>query len=164
MEGKLFVYLAARYSRHPEMQKYAALLRQAGHDVTSRWILGDHELRSEGHSDADEWAVRWATEDLADLVAADAIVSFTEGPGEVAGRARGGRHVEHGFALAVDKINFVVGYRENVFHHLPQVNFIPLGPDPIAELVRQLGTYVLEPVDPALSGNRRHFWSRVGQG
>lgn len=117
------VYLAARYSRFPEMQGYAAQLVKRGHEVTARWILGDHELRSEGQSDADAWAVRWAQEDWDDLVAADVVVNFTEGPGEVPGRARGGRHVELGAALALGKRVIVVAHRENVFHHLPQVEF-----------------------------------------
>lgn len=117
------VYLAARYSRYPEMQGYAAQLTECGHEVTARWILGDHELRADGQSDADEWAVRWAQEDWDDLVAADVVISFTEGPTNVPGRARGGRHVEFGAALALRKRVIVVGYRENVFHHLPHVEF-----------------------------------------
>lgn len=122
------VYLAARYSRHPEMQEYARQLSLCGHDSTARWILGDHELRSDGQSDADEWAVRWAQEDWDDLMAADVVVSFTEGPGEKPGRARGGRHVEFGAALAVGKRCIVVCHRENVFHHLPQVEVVPNWP------------------------------------
>lgn len=151
----MLVYLAARYSRHPEMKKYADMLAQAGHVVTGRWILGDHELRSEGHSDADEWAVRWAQEDLDDLLAAEVVVSFTEGPGDVPGRARGGRHVEFGVALAAGKALVVVGYRENVFHHLPGVKFIPVGPDPIAALVAELGR---------IRDLAWHPWERVGEG
>lgn len=115
------VYLAARYSRYPEMQEYARQLILCGHEVTARWILGDHELRSDGQSDADEWAVRWAQEDWDDLMAADVVIAFTEAPGSIVGRARGGRHVELGAALAANKAVCIVGPRENVFHHLPQV-------------------------------------------
>ena len=100
----MMIYLAARYSRHPEMQGYAADLRAMGHEVTSRWILGDHELRSDGQSDTDWWAVRWAQEDWEDLLLASVVVSFTEAPGNVPGRARGGRHVEFGAALALRKL------------------------------------------------------------
>jgi hypothetical protein len=118
------IYLAARYGRFPEMQDYAADLRALGHDVTSRWILGDHDLRSHGQSDADEWIVRWAQEDWQDLTAAEAVISFTESPlANMPGRSRGGRHVEFGAAVAMGKRCIVVGWRENVFHHLPEVTF-----------------------------------------
>ena len=118
------VYLAARYGRHPEMQVIAAWLVRQGYQVTSRWIKGDHELRSDGRSDADEWAVRWAEEDVYDLRRADLVISFTEGP-DVPGRARGGRHVEFGYGLALQKRLYVVGPREHVFHYLPQVRHYP---------------------------------------
>lgn len=117
------IYLAARYSRHPEMRSHAADLTRLGHEVTSRWILGDHELLSRGQSDADPWAIRWATEDWEDLQAAALVISFTEAPGPIPGRGRGGRHVEFGAALALGKQCVVVGARENVFHHLPHVTF-----------------------------------------
>jgi hypothetical protein len=117
------VYLMARYSRHSEMRRYAADLAALGYDVTSRWILGDHDLRADGQADAAEWIVRWAQEDWTDLMAAGLTISFTEGAGEVAGRARGGRHVEFGAALAAGKRCLVVDHRENVFHSLPQVEY-----------------------------------------
>jgi len=40
----MWVYLAARYSRHPEMQQYAADLTAMGHEVCSRWIWGNHQV------------------------------------------------------------------------------------------------------------------------
>lgn len=119
------VYLAARYSRYPEMQEYARQLSLCGHEVTARWILGDHELRSDGQSDTPDWTVRFAQEDWADLMAAEIVLSFTEAPGPVVGRARGGRHVEFGAALAVGKRMIVITHRENVFHYLPQVEVVP---------------------------------------
>ena len=126
------VYLAARYSRFPEMQGYAEQLRALGHEVTARWTLGDHDLRAHGEADADVWQARWAEEDWQDLLAAEVVVSFTEKPGEVPGRARGGRHVEFGAALALHKTMIIVGYRENVFHFLPQVIFCPTWDDALA--------------------------------
>jgi hypothetical protein len=107
------------------MQGYAKALNALGHTVTSRWILGDHEIRADGQSDADEWAVRFAEEDWLDLISAEVVISFTEEPGKAVGRARGGRHVEFGAALALSKRNIVVGYRENVFHYLRGVEFYP---------------------------------------
>lgn len=131
------VYLAARYSRHSEMRGYASQLRGLGHGVTSRWILGDHEIRTSGHAEDEEFQVVWALEDWADLSAASVVISFTERPGDIAGRARGGRHTEYGMALALGKRVLVVGYRENVFHHLPQAEFCPTWNDALALLKKE---------------------------
>jgi hypothetical protein len=106
------IYIASRYDRRFEMLGVAATLMRAGHDVTSRWIEGrggDPELVA-------------ALEDLADVARADCLVSFTEEPNRgVAWAARGGRHVEFGVAVALQKRLCVVGPRENIFHHLPRV-------------------------------------------
>lgn len=128
------VYLAARYSRHPEMAQYADGLRSIGIDVTSRWINGDHDYRGEQSPSTDR--LRFAQEDWDDLLSADTVISFTEEPGRAAGRNRGGRHVEFGVALALGKRCIVVGYRENVFHELPAIEFYP---DFDAVLVALLG-------------------------
>jgi hypothetical protein len=117
------IYLAARYSRHPEMREYAAYLESLGHIVTARWIIGDHDIRAMGRSEAEEYMPLWAQEDWSDLFAADTLISFTEGPKDVPGRARGGRHVEFGAALAAGIRCIVVGYRENVFHWMPEVEY-----------------------------------------
>lgn len=117
------IYLAARYSRHKEMQQVAAALTSQGHHVTSRWILGDHDIRAHGDSEADRYMPLWAQEDWVDLYAADTCISFTEAPGDIPGRGRGGRHVEQGIALAFQKRCIVVGFRENVFHWLPQIEY-----------------------------------------
>jgi nucleoside 2-deoxyribosyltransferase len=117
------IYLASRYSRYPEMQAYAAQLGRMGHEVTSRWINGDHQIDDAGLSLQAKAAerIRFAQEDQADLVAADCVISFTEQPRST--NSRGGRHVEHGMAIALRKRVLVVGHRENVFHCLPEVEF-----------------------------------------
>lgn len=129
-------YLAARYGRREELVEYAEELRALGHQVTSRWLRGDHqadELETErdgGCERVPEIAVRFAEEDLEDLAFADVVVSFTEPPRSTA--SRGGRHVEFGMALGWRLAGFlsltrearrlvVVGPRENVFHCLSQV-------------------------------------------
>jgi hypothetical protein len=117
------VYLAARYSRFPEMQQYAKELRLVGAAITSRWINGDHDYQGQ-QSPADE-RLRFAQEDWEDLLGADVVISFTEEPGKAGGRNRGGRHVEFGAALALGKRCIVIGHRENVFHELPAVEFYP---------------------------------------
>ena len=118
------VYLASRYSRFQEMQAYRNQLEALfGHTVTSRWINGDHQIDDAGLSLQAKEAerTRFAEEDVADLLAADCVVSFTEAPRST--NSRGGRHVEFGIALGLGKHVFVVGHRENVFHCLPRVRF-----------------------------------------
>lgn len=123
------IYLASRYSRFQEMQRYRDELEAAGHVVTSRWINGDHQIDDAGLSVQAKEAerIRFASEDRDDLIAADCVVSFTEAPRS--SNSRGGRHVEHGMALALGKRVIVVGHRENVFHCLPEVEFFAAWPD-----------------------------------
>ncbi len=116
------IYLAARYSRHVELQGYRAELEALGHEVTSRWINGEHQISDASLSDGtEEQRERFAQEDRQDLQRADCVISFTEPPRS--NNSRGGRHVEHGMALAWGKRVIVVGHRENVFHCLPEVEF-----------------------------------------
>lgn len=124
------IYLAARYSRFPELQAYRDDLRTAGHVVTSRWIEGTHQAK-DLTATIDE-ARTFAVDDIADLAEADCIISFTECPRS--GNSRGGRHVEHGLALAWNKKIIVVGYRENVFHCLRVVEFFETWPAALAAL------------------------------
>lgn len=130
------VYLAARYSRHPEMQEYAREMEAIGADITSRWIMGSHQVMLNGeplgpereamfesdHESMEQQRREFAGHDWDDLMAADVVISFTERP-RTQSTSRGGRHVEFGAALAAGKRCIVVGWRENVFHCLPSVEF-----------------------------------------
>ena len=106
------IYLAAQYNRAAEMREVRALLCRRGHEVTSHWIDLDHET---------EGTPRYAQEDFYDVAAADAVVSFTSANGG----GHGGRHVEFGIGLALNKRLIIVGPRENIFHALPQVEVYP---------------------------------------
>jgi hypothetical protein len=124
------LYLAARYDRIAEMADVAAKLEDEGHVVTSRWIRGF------GKPDADT-----ALYDLTDVVVADGLVLFTEDPtATVPFAARGGRHVEFGYALRAGKKLFIVGPRENSFHELSDV----VACDDIEELLRVLDAFAFE--------------------
>jgi hypothetical protein len=95
------------------MRAIGVTLVRAGHTITSSWVGGWHDGVPERTS---------AIEDLHDLLDADCIVAFTEEPTEqVSWAARGGRHVEFGIAIAKGKRLCIIGPRENVFHHLPEV-------------------------------------------
>lgn len=120
------IYLAARYSRHPEMRQVRDELLARGHQVTSRWIdchadiVGDFaaSLTPEFLNAHPERCSTVGQHDVDDLKAADVVVSFTGGGG------KGGRHVEYGMGLALGKRLIVVGPRENVFHALPDVEVV----------------------------------------
>lgn len=115
------VYLAARYSRREELCLYADDLRRRGHEVTSRWLAGAHQVSDAGLSEegTPEERQRFAEEDWADLRRAHVCIAFSEEPR--VSNSRGGRHVELGAALAWGKRVLIVGPAENVFMCLSQV-------------------------------------------
>src|SRR5713226_6452736 len=112
------IYIAARYSRRAEMAAQAGILRAAGHEVTSRWLV-EHNVEWTGGHDP-QWE-EISLGDIEDIDSAEVVISFTHPRGTpVTG---GGRHVEFGYAYAKGKKLIIVGPRENVFHHLPGVEF-----------------------------------------
>ena len=115
------IYMAARYSRHKELQGYAKQLIADGHEITSRWIWGTHQLDDAGLSVEAKRSERerFAKEDIEDLLKSEICISFTEEPR--ATNSRGGRHVEYGIAIGAKQRCIIVGPQENVFHCLPQV-------------------------------------------
>jgi hypothetical protein len=120
------IYLAARYSRNDEMRGVRDVLTAMGYEITSRWI-DQHNGKLETsytpeklNTDPDECAVL-GQHDVADLAAADTVISFTS----TNGGGKGGRHVEHGLALGMGKRVIVCGPRENIFHTLPEIEHYP---------------------------------------
>ncbi len=109
------IYLAARHSRFPELQGYAARLESLGHKITSRWIRGEHQaLDAELLDPAHRTQAReFLADDMGNPTSADAIVAFTETQRTP---TRGGRHVEFGIAIGAGKRLFVVGPLENQFY------------------------------------------------
>ena len=62
------IYFAARYSRRIELWPYRQQLERAGHAVTARWMLGNHELPiGATPTEAAQLGLRLAQEDLEDL-------------------------------------------------------------------------------------------------
>lgn len=150
------IYLASRYSRREELCGYREQLQAEGHEVTSRWLNGKHQISDAGVpiSDSGEALVEgddgssthcaaqlrqhFAAEDIEDVQAAECIVSFTEPPRS--GHSRGGRHVEFGIGLGLamagetPPLLIVVGHRENLFHWLPCVAFYATWEEALSEL------------------------------
>lgn len=115
------IYLAARYSRRDSMRLLRDELVRMGHTVTSRWLETEWANRPDQSSAAPpEYREKYAEIDMEDVKAADCVINFTEAPGD---SSLGGRHVEFGLAVAWGKRLVVVGHRENLFHHLPGVEF-----------------------------------------
>ncbi len=127
-------YFAGAYARRAELARYADELEAAGFgaEVHSRWLTSDQSGADAGFSvgqldDAATVQAAWkyGEQDLIDLTVCEAIVSFT-GEGE-----RGGRHVEHGFAMDMLITDgqmrrlIVVGPREHVFHCHPATEVFP---------------------------------------
>lgn len=138
-------YLAAKFDRMAEMNVYAQQLRNSGHEVTSRWLLGKEQFhegvdlidRPEGlHSgtgDITMLAQPFAMDDHEDIIGCDTLILFTESPEAYA--KRGGRHTEFGIALGLGKQLIIIGPRENIFHCLPQVQQFRTWTDCLRELV-----------------------------
>lgn len=130
------IYLASRYSRRVELCGYRNELQNRCFDVQARWLNGTHQLDNAGAPIGDNGealieagnceranALRaeFANDDWEDVTGAEVVINFTEPPRSSANR--GGRHVECGIGLALGKRTIVIGYRENIFHWLPQVEF-----------------------------------------
>lgn len=117
------IYLAGRYDRRDEIRAYAEVLKTHNFDVTASWLWGP--IR-------DNQAA--AFQDVQDIQAADVFMLFTGGLEGLTDNLQedlvwllalgnsGGRHVEFGMALQLQKRVIIVGPKENVFHYLPQVD------------------------------------------
>lgn len=131
-------YFAGAYSRRAELERYADEFvgLQLGF-VASTWLTDpqdglDAGFSADGLTTPETVAAAWkyGRRDIDDLSRSSAIVSFT-GEG-----ARGGRHIEHGWAMAWamtmgsdtsrDGMRLiVVGPREHVFHCHPDTEVYP---------------------------------------
>lgn len=103
-------YLAAKFSRREEMEKFAYDLPSVEHECIARWVYGgENGLTRE----------QIAVLDLEDVAKADGIILFTHPRSEP--QPGGGRFVEFGYAIALGKRLVVVGPKENVFMDTPGV-------------------------------------------
>lgn len=121
------IYLSARYERRLELCGYREQIEQRGHTVTSRWLngapVGIEALIESDDEDGLWYRVMAAQDDMEDIESSDLLIAFSEPPESDA--SRGGRHVEFGFALALNVPLWVVGPPENIFHWLTDVRVFP---------------------------------------
>lgn len=151
------VYLAARYTRRLELCGYRAQLAALGIEVNSRWLNGSHQLDNQGNPIGDDGEAlveydgqsaeaptllreKFATDDRDDVLAAQRVIAFTEVPRT--SNSRGGRHVELGIAIGAGIPVVVIGPRENVFCHLPEVEHYDTWDEYLAVLSTTSGTAV----------------------
>lgn len=105
------IYLAGAYQRRVALASYAKMLELDGHEITSEWLSGMHELPP--------WTeTTYSQHDLQCIRRAEVFMGFTEQADAPTELKRGGRHVEFGFAVAHGKMLVIVGPRENAFYHL----------------------------------------------
>lgn len=117
----IHIYLCAAWQRQAEMRGHAEELRDAGYQITSRWI--DVESAApDGHVDfGSAAALRAARLDLEDVEDAHILIAFTEPAGSP--WTRGGRHAEVGAALAWGLELILVGPHEHLFHALAKAHY-----------------------------------------
>lgn len=107
------IYLAAMHAQMHEMRRVRDRFVLAGHEVTSQWIDG---------KEADDIKEAAAVMDIGDLKRADVLVHFSLPRGTM--YFGGGRQVEYGAAMMLEKKIMVVGPQgEHVFHCWPGVMF-----------------------------------------
>lgn len=99
------VYIAAPFPTREVAIRVMHMLERQGIEVTSRWLKEDDTLSDEH-----------ARKDLDDVARADVLLALN--PDEYANKGTGGRHVEAGYALALNKPIVLVGERSNIFHYL----------------------------------------------
>jgi hypothetical protein len=129
VKGK--IYFAAAYCRRLELLPHRYAAQCAGFAVVSRWLDGTRQVPGDdgasplrgkpGDAELAKMRARFAHEDLEEVISADLLIAFTEPAGS--GRPRGGRHVELGMAIGLERMVWIVGHRENIFCWLPGVRF-----------------------------------------
>lgn len=105
------VYIAAPYELRDFAIAAMKALEARDIEVTSSWL---RHLDEEGD--------KYARIDLADVARAEVLLAVN--PEEFRRSGTGGRHVEFGYAVALNKRIFILGVRTNIFHHLSDVRVI----------------------------------------
>jgi len=109
------VYIASSVSAVEQARETRLAIEKAGHLVTSRWMLGNHEADEAemGNMITENGMIKFAkfgADDIEDMQDAECGVFLTETPS-----GRGGMHVGFGYMIALGKRIFIVGPIRNVF-------------------------------------------------
>lgn len=119
-EKEMKLYLIASYEQKSRIQMYAEIIKEqiSRIQVVSTWH--STPWQEEGALSQAELA-SLADQALFELNLSDAVLIFTEPADQDARFKRGGRHVEFGYALRMQKAIYLIGPRENIFYHLPEI-------------------------------------------
>jgi nucleoside 2-deoxyribosyltransferase len=112
-------YLAAQFSWKEDIAAKKRQLEGLGYTVTSTWTDEEAAANCSLKDFTGDYHEAMADRDLREIEAADVLVAFSVDPDTLT--RRGGRHVEFGYAMGKGKSVIVVGPKENIFHHLPNV-------------------------------------------
>lgn len=126
------VYIAAQYRQKADIDQKKKELEGLGFTVTSTWTEEKDSPNVSLKEVEDRILLDYAERDVREIKAADLLVLFTVDPDEMT--RRGGRHVEFGYAMGQGKQVAIVGPRENIFHHLPEVPRFASWPQFVEEL------------------------------
>jgi hypothetical protein len=109
-------YIAAPWPSKAAAKLARQSLADRGIECTSSWI--DFEPEASTEAILQEEAVR----DFRDIRRANALILLNTI--DLVPLGQGGKHVEVGYALAMNKPVYVIGTRSNVFHYHPGVTFL----------------------------------------
>jgi hypothetical protein len=129
---KTKVYLAASWLRREEMQSVAQELRTAGLEVDVHWLDQYDSHKQKSH-------LNNARADIRGVRECDVFVRYSDDlslPLVPSKLATGGRFVEQGIAMTLDKEIFVVGGKQCIFDELPKVTHVK----DTAHLLRELSS------------------------
>jgi nucleoside 2-deoxyribosyltransferase len=126
--AKRRVYIAGLFDSQERLRVQRDAMIAMGYIVTSSWL----EESPDTAFTTDKWA-DYAERDLAEVEDSHFIVVDT-----LDVTPRGGREVEMGYAMALNKPVFVVGPMRNVFHHIADEVFADWD-----EALRYFADYVL---------------------
>jgi hypothetical protein len=101
-------------------------LEDEGHIVVARWIASDIKFGHGPDAYTDGERAALAVMDETDVRVCEALILIAEPEGRT---VPGGKHVETGIALALQKPVFVLGRRENIFHWHPRVQVVTTSDD-----------------------------------
>ena len=125
------LYIASHSQESARHLKEA--VEAAGLTIVSQWITADLKFSHGAAAYSDEERIYLATMDENDVRRADALIVIAEQEGKM---VPGGKHVETGIAIALNKPVIVLGRRENIFHWHPRVQIVPAVDDLLNALSR----------------------------
>ncbi len=127
------LYIACPWRHKGAAVMTAALLREKGHTIVSRWHdVPSDGTKSDGSDTAPDVCLQEAKNDIKDINACDLMLVLNMEVSE-------GKAFEQGYAYDCGKHIMVVGKRSNVFHYLPDIVVV----SSIHEAIRRLTALTL---------------------